>query len=87
MILADGKYVVTASDWNIRCRASCPSGDGNVIWCVNTYHSVKNIEACFSEGKLINATDAALRLDIHKFFETPVSSVIIVHKFYGIILL
>ena len=70
----DERYVVTASDWNIRCRARCPSG-GNVIWCVNVYHPVKNIEACFSEGKMVNATNAALSLNIHKYFETPVSPV------------
>lgn len=70
--IAERRYAFVASDWNVRCRTSCPSG-GNVIWCVNTYHPLKNIEACFSEGKLVNATDAALNLNIHKFFETPVS--------------
>jgi hypothetical protein len=79
-VIAGEQYIITASDWNVRCRASCPSGGGNVIWCVNTYHPMKNIEACFSEGKLINATDAALSLGIQKFFETPVSSNSINHR-------
>ena len=78
---AGGRFIAIASGFNIRCRARCPSG-GTVIWCVNTYHPVKNIEACFSVDGLVNATDAALSLNIPNFFEVLVSSVS--NSFYGI---
>ena len=61
-------------DGNVRCRDrnSCPGGE--VIWCVNVYHPVENIEACFSDGKLVNATDAALNLNLPQYFDSQVCS-------------
>lgn len=75
---ADDAFVAktaTSIDQDIRCRSLGRRGcrNGNVTWCVDVYHPMENIEACFSEGLLINATEAALGLDLPSYFEVTIT--------------
>ena len=71
-MFADGVFVAitaTSIDQDIRCRSLRTCRNGNVTWCVDVYHPMENVEACFSEGLLVNATEAALGLDLPSYFE------------------
>lgn len=72
--LADGFAAVTDAslDQNVPCRASCPSG--SITWCINVYHPEDNIEACFGDGVILNATEAAIKLNLPSHFDNPVSA-------------